>query len=161
QEVQAKFEQVRAALPDQMKADRAKKFTIYVMPDAFDIHRDIPAIETGTVPDIIDVWIGQISLWIQEDVVNAINETNSDAKGKLIVGIERAPVKRRRAITIPKEYVTSGGRVPMAQFKQQPGVAGGVAGVGGTESPDATGGQPAAQPADAKTRVYSLSATGR
>ena len=79
------------------------------LPDfSLDYHPGIPGLDVNTLPELMDVWAAQIGLWIQEDVVNAIVQTND---GKRTV--HDAIIKRLVRIEIPKEYVTRTGLVPM------------------------------------------------
>ena len=101
---------------------------------SFDVHH--PGIPTPsqyglTEPNIVDVWSAQLGLWVQEEVIDAIAKTNANAQG-----VPNATIKRLIEIKVPKEYVTSKGRLALSdptsgiairqdpnQFMMNPGMA--------------------------------------
>ena len=40
---------------------------------AWDMHPGIPALNAQALPNEIDIWQAQVSLWIQEDIVKAVD----------------------------------------------------------------------------------------
>src|SRR5437868_9467633 len=82
---------------------------IYVEPAAWDINPIISA-AGATAPDPVNIFLAQISYWVQEDVVKALNETNSTpdpATGKPPANVMEAPVKRLERILIQPQFVTT------------------------------------------------------
>jgi hypothetical protein len=121
---------------------------------SFDYHAGIPPLESGDLPDPVNIWMAQLSLWIQEDIVNAIDETNrpKDANGRQAAApnVENAIVKRLVRIAIPKDYVTRTGTLQIAQaLQQQAQATPGVPTDATTEDPNAA------------TKSYNTTPTGR
>ena len=120
---------------------------------SFDYHPGIPPLATNQLPDILDIWAAQIGLWIQEDVVKAIVQSNVGKRS-----VRDAVIKRLVRIDIPKEYITRKGRVPMT-------------GTGVTSMAAGRGRQPVAAATDvpvvtantaaALARDYTFTPTGR
>jgi hypothetical protein len=92
-EVQAEYNLASSRLPDSMKTDIATKKKIYVDLAAFAINDSVIGVREPTPTDI---WFSQLTLWIQQDVANAIAQTNANAKNIL-----DAPVKHLMKLTIP------------------------------------------------------------
>lgn len=132
-EVNEAFERDRVKLPQQMKKEKAGRATMYIAgimePDAADDVRGaestpaldyhspgIPPPASRDFPLLVDVWIAQLSLWIQDDIVRAIIDTNTvkgpdgrpatGANGQPVMPtVERAAIKQLVRIVIPKEYI--------------------------------------------------------
>ncbi|MCC6424172.1 MAG: hypothetical protein IT447_11890 [Phycisphaerales bacterium] len=133
QQVKAQYEDEMKRLPDALKTQIAQNSMVYVDPAAFDINTTITNAAAGSLPPESPVifW-AQIGMWIQQDVANAISETNKSA-----ANVIAAPVKRLRRMEMPKGFVTN--------FKQ-----------GDNNQPMAGGSLNGPLP-----RVKSVSATGR
>ena len=123
---------------------------------SFDYHPGIPPLEDNNLPDPVNIWIAQLSLWIQEDIVNAIHDTNvpKGPDGRPLApppNVENAIVKRLVRITIPKDYITRTGNLSIAQALQQqtPAGPGGAAADGTAEDPNAS------------TKSFNTTPTGR
>lgn len=127
-EVRADFEnKVVPFLPDQMRLDWAERHSVYYIgnppnapvPDrSFDYHfPGIPPLTSREMPDVVDIWIAQLSLWIQEDVVEAIvlaNNAPGLPRSKYgNVSVSNAVVKRLIKIEIPREYVHNKGKMSL------------------------------------------------
>jgi len=138
-EVQQQFEEkVLPVLADDVKARRARQFSVYLSggPEApagtaavagrgaapgsvgtgLMYHPGVPPETSPQLPDTVDIWIAQLGLWIQQDVVSAIVQTNRkygrhEADGTLPV--TGAVVKRLVRIDIPPEYITTKGKLPI------------------------------------------------
>lgn len=85
-------------------------------------------------PNLAEVWEGQMSLWIQQDIVEAIGKTNNVSNNEANVTV--APIKRLFKIEVGNRYVglslqpvTIGGSAAAAAAA---GGGGGAAAAGGT-----------------------------
>jgi hypothetical protein len=145
-EVTAKYNAAALKLPDQMRYEVATKHKMYVANDAFAIN---PAMISTGEPNTTDIWYSQMTLWIQQDVANALKEANANA-----TNILDAPVKHLLKLTIPA--AATGGGTPFG-----PGIyTDAVAAAGGAAVPVAP------TPVDgsdivALTPVPTVSPTGR
>lgn len=152
QDINTKMEEERAALPLQMKIDRSMRFSMYYSNDrSFDYHPGIPKVDDPQYPDIIDVWIAQLSLWIQQDIVNAIVETNNAGDPSKPHNVDNSIVKRLWGIDIRKEYFTKTGITSISNAIQI------------QADPKNTAAQlpPIEDPTAPITKQYGLSITGR
>ena len=124
-EVDAAYESERQQLPERMKTEKATKATMYIAgvlelegnenlrggqasTPAMDYHPGIPSPNTNVFPHIVDVWVAQLSLWIQDDIVRAIRETNTvmgPNQKPTMPTVANASVKQLVRIVIPKEYI--------------------------------------------------------
>lgn len=95
-----KIAKLQVELPEQMRKQAAQQSKVYVSPDTFDINQKIAA-ATGQRPAVNDIWWAQVGLWVQDDVVNAINEANARA-----ANLQEAPVKHLVKITVPPQFQT-------------------------------------------------------
>jgi hypothetical protein len=101
QEVQAEFNSAKAGLPIQMRDQRAGKFKLYLLPGALSIH---PALIRTETPSPQDVWFAQLSLWVEQDVADAIAHSNLDSDS-----VVHSAVKQLVKLDIaqdPSVYVT-------------------------------------------------------
>ncbi len=69
---------------------RAKTINCYVDADAFDRHAKIVRQVAFTVPDPADMWMAQVSLWIQQDVVDALARVNEAAAEEIKASNKKA-----------------------------------------------------------------------
>lgn len=166
QEVQAAFDLRKLVLPDEMKRERAKNYTVLISDNkTMDTCQGIiPPNEVNDPPtDPRAIWAAQLSLWIQEDVVQAIAITNAARDSRATV--EKAVVKRVVAWIIHKVYITPKGEVLIMEGAgQADGGAYGAARQRFGRPPGMLGadGEPAAEAeATPGTKVYTLSPTGR
>jgi hypothetical protein len=113
-----------ARLPEDMKHEAATKHKMYMAPTALSIQPELvdqPGM--NTVPDIEKIWLAQVGLWIQQDVVDAIAKLNSASNA-----VADSPVKQLLQIYVAPDketvYVlpTSGG-APAAPAMGGPGAA--------------------------------------
>lgn len=154
----------RARMRDKLALERAGKIAMYITPDlagggsgnviagatsSFDRHAGIPAPQDPRQPELQDVWAAQISLWIQQDVVNAIVDSNKESKA-----VETSVVKRLVAIEIPKEYITKSGPVTITDIRSEGPVRAMARPLVFGRGPAAAA---AAQPTDANTPAVPLS----
>ncbi|MCC7349160.1 MAG: hypothetical protein IT446_01200 [Phycisphaerales bacterium] len=102
QQVKAQYEDEMKRLPDELKAQVAQNSLVYVDPAAFDVNTTITNAAAGSLPPESPVifW-AQIGMWIQQDVANAIVETNKSSPNVIA-----APVKRLRRMEMPKGFIT-------------------------------------------------------
>lgn len=92
-QVNEDFTKDAAQLPQRMEYDRAKKFKIYMDNTALDLNQNVIGV---AAPNPVDIWYAQQTLWVQEDVANAIASANADSPS-----IIQAPVKQLLKLTIP------------------------------------------------------------
>jgi hypothetical protein len=102
EDVTAKYNAAALKLPDQMKYEVATKHKMYVANDAFAVN---PVMTGNGLPATVDIWYSQMTLWIQQDVANALKEANANA-----TNILDAPVKHLWKLTIPS--AGTGGGTP-------------------------------------------------
>jgi hypothetical protein len=91
---------------------KAKSIRCYYDPTTF--HRSPIALEGASAPTADEMWKAQVSLWIQQDIVSAIDKLNSAAAEQVQEGdacVEHVPVKHLMAIRV-EGYVTSVGLLP-------------------------------------------------
>ena len=127
-----------AALPEKLRLDAAEKHKIYTTPNAFELNTNIP--DAGQ-PEPFHIWFAQVGLWVQEDIVDALNAANAGATSVL-----DAPVKRLVKIDLIDQ--------PGASLFVAPAQAGGAP---GEFQPNGV----AAPAAAAATKDFSMSPTGR
>jgi hypothetical protein len=107
-------------LPEEMKMQVATTRKVYISADTFDTDVKIAG---GNQPDPADIFIAQTMLWIQQDVVAAVNDINSKAKNIL-----DAPVKHLLKVSIiPTPILPAAGAStsgdPDAPLVKAPGVS--------------------------------------
>lgn len=151
QEAQATFdEKVAPLVPDQLRVERAKAGLIYATERSFDQYQPIvTANQQGRGASQEDIWAAQVGLWIQEDLVNAIAETNTGA-----TGVETAIVKRLVSVAVDRDYLTGHGKVSMG------GGLAGLAPARGAAQMDPNAPQ-VEDPSMTAVRVFRYSPTGR
>lgn len=121
---------------------------------SFDYHPGIPLLNTSQLPDVADIWAAQLGLWIQEDVVKAIVQSNAGKRS-----VKDAVVKRLVRIDIPKEYITRKGKIAMVGTGG--GMASIMAGRGRQPVVEETPAVETASTATALVREYANTPTGR
>jgi len=138
-----------ARLPEEMKREAATKHKMYMPPSALSIQPELidqPGV--NTVPDIEKIWIAQVGLWIQQDVVDAIANLNRASKK-----VADSPVKQLLQIYVSPDkeqlYVLPQG--------------GGATAAAGPATPGAVPASAVAANTDSEPfpRDYSVSPTGR
>lgn len=108
---------------------KARSVRVYATPGVF--HAS-PLIHMSGAPSPRDIWYAQVSLWIQEDIVDAIRKLNDDAAQDLAeedVNVVHLPVKRIVDITVDG-YVLGPGTIvpfPRTSVEQRSGQAGSAA----------------------------------
>lgn len=96
--VQAEYQARVAKLPEEMRAEMAKKFKMYVDPNqVLRIPARIPA--EPKVPSPADVWWAQVEYWVSRDVVAAIKETNAKSSN-----VTESAIKNLIALNIPSSF---------------------------------------------------------
>jgi hypothetical protein len=116
--LQFQIQNMRAALPQEMREDVAKKSRMYMNPDAVDVY---PGIMIGgnaaanALPTAAQIYFAQVGLWVQQDVFSALAEANKDSKS-----VEQSPVKHLLKIEVLEEFghPTAGGGGAAAGFGQ-------------------------------------------
>jgi hypothetical protein len=145
QEIDANVASVLNGFADQLRADVAKNSMVYVNPDAITIAPNVGVV--GTPPDPTVIWWAQVGLWVQDDLLKAVQEINTEARsdGSKPTNVTEAPIKRILKITVPPAFV---GVTPM-----QPGQ-------NAQPDPNAPS-APVADPNAAVTKNTAASPTGR
>ncbi len=88
---------------------KARSIRIYASPES-SFHVS-PIVQSHEPPSPADMWYAQVSLWVQQDLVEAIARVNEEAvqqAGGKEVGVTGMPVKRIESIQV-LGYVTSNG----------------------------------------------------
>lgn len=122
QEVDAVYAAHVARLPEEMRKARAKQATVFLN-DSKTMNccqGIIPPPESAEYPaDANAVWAAQLTLWLQEDIVQAIADTNQLVPNATV---ETAIVKRLVTWEFPKSYITKKGEVALVEGQAgQPG----------------------------------------
>jgi hypothetical protein len=92
---------VQAAL--RAAAKNAAKIKIYCDSiRSLDVIPEVYTLQSGNPPGVENMWWAQLSYWIQQDIVGAIDKTNSQAKD-----VTESPIKRILGIKIMHGYLVS------------------------------------------------------
>ena len=109
---QKRLAELRSKAAMDVLADHARRISIYAHTDERldDFPFDIGAwAREGTRPQMRDIWEGQMSLWIQEDIVRAIALANKPSRepGSLHTDdtVVSAPIKQLIKIRVFEDYV--------------------------------------------------------
>ncbi len=84
---------------------KARNIRCYIDRNTFQMH---PLVNMTGQPKPEDMWMAQVSLWIQQDVVNAVASLNREAAKNVQDGeayVEHSPVKRLASVRV-RGYVT-------------------------------------------------------
>jgi hypothetical protein len=103
EDVDAQFVNEMSELQDRERRRRAVENLIYLSPEGLPYSQDI-SLERAARPD--QMWFAQNVLWIEEDIVAAIQNANAEA-----TNILDAPIKHLVALDVefgPKQYVRAG-----------------------------------------------------
>jgi hypothetical protein len=148
--LQSEIEQMRQNLPDDMRHSAAAEHKMYLAAEgALSIDPDLSSggVAQAVTPE--KVWLAQLGLWVQEDVVDAIAELNKDSKE-----VANSTVKQLIRLEVS----------PDRDIYVLPGAAGGPGATPGVPTPL---GQPAPSPVatnsvtDALPKDFTVSPTGR
>ena len=152
--LQNQINQMLARLPEEMRQEAATKHKMYVAPTAMSLHPDLAGGKgVNVAPSAQSIWLAQVGLWLQQDLVAAIQELNRNSKL-----VETSPVKEIVGINIS----------PALDLYVVPGMTAGATPQGATAIP--TGGGvngatassiPTNGDADPIPKDYSVSPTGR
>jgi hypothetical protein len=77
-----------AQLSEEMRLEAANKHKLYMAPGALVIQPELSG-QTGIPPDMEKIWLAQMGLWVQQDVVSAIIKLDGSSKN-----VEESPVKQ-------------------------------------------------------------------
>jgi len=92
--------EVQTTLPDQLRLQKAESYQMYMEPDALVPN---PGITPMSQPTADQIFSAQMTLWVTEDVVNAIAKLNAGSKN-----VESSPVKHLVKLEVPPTLVTAG-----------------------------------------------------
>ncbi|HEX8342440.1 MAG TPA: hypothetical protein VF624_16170 [Tepidisphaeraceae bacterium] len=100
EEVATKVKEATDRVAQNMRTQLARKYVVYVDPQMS--LQPWPNIAGNSAPKVNDIFLAQVSLWVQEEVCRAIAETNRGAKQ----GVVDAPIKRLVKLTLPTQRYT-------------------------------------------------------
>ena len=91
---------LQAKLPEKMKLEAATKHSMYMAPEtALSVYPAFVAGQGVTLnPQPQDVWLAQIGLWVQQDVIKSVAELNKDS-----TNVNSSPVKQIVRIVVPPD----------------------------------------------------------
>lgn len=104
---------MRITMPEKMRLDAANQHKMYMAPTALSVHPALAQAQNAAatvVPDAESIWLAQMGLWIQQDVVNAIARLNAAS-----TRVETSPVKQLVQIYLAPDrsmYVLPGAAAP-------------------------------------------------
>lgn len=159
QEIQAAFQAEAVKIPARMTLETAQKIKMYVDPNALTWH---PAIQQGgPAPTAEQIWYAQLGLWIQENVAEAIAETNANAKD-----VRDAVVKHLVRIEFPENpYVMptadAAASSGSSEYYDEYGEIGGMGGMGGGAAAGAQVPTVMPDPTQPLPKQFDKSITGR
>jgi hypothetical protein len=141
-----------ASLPEKMRQDAATQHKMYMAPTALSIHPALaPAPGTANIaPDAESIWLAQMGLWIQQDVVGAIAKLNAAS-----TNVASSPVKQLVQLYVPSDrslYVMPGAAGQGGNAAATPAPAAGTAGASAAPTNSDT---------DPFPKDYTVSVTGR
>lgn len=99
--LQQSIDEMLSKLPEQMRHEAATQHKMYMAPSALSIQPALAPPAPGSQeipPDAEAIWLGQMGLWIQQDVVNAIVTLNAAS-----TSVESSPVKQLVQIYVPPD----------------------------------------------------------
>ncbi len=115
-------ERVQENASARASVERARSIRCYANSESFDPQ---PAVTESSMPNITDLWVAQMSLWIQEDMINAIARLNEQKAQQLQQAgqdpwVGNMPIKHLRSIVINgyaqgSEGSPAGGRGSMGE----------------------------------------------
>ncbi len=99
-QVDAKIADQAKKLPEQMRQKVADTSKVYIQPNTFDPYTAI--LQAQGAPGPLDIYLAQLQLWLQQDIVAAVNDANKDAKS-----IPDAVVKQLTKVTVYPYFIKS------------------------------------------------------
>jgi len=112
QAVDAEVAELASSLPKKLLEEVSKNSRVYINPDTFELYQKISS-AVGS-PDPVDIYFAQLSYWIQQDVVNAINDANGQSKSiaespvKFLVAVRLQPVQGGPAFVTATDLQATG-----------------------------------------------------
>lgn len=107
--LQQNINMMLASLPEKLRQDAATQHKMYMAPTALSMHPALAPPAQGAaiiVPDAEAIWLAQMGLWIQQDVVGAIAKLNAAS-----TNVASSPVKQLVQLYVPTDrnlYVLPG-----------------------------------------------------
>ena len=98
---------------------KAKSILCYYDADTFHVS---PIVTSPTAPQPEEMWLAQVSLWVQNDIVDAIAKLNDAAAGRVKEGdpsVQDVPVKRLVRVRVAS-YETPQGRLQIPSISDVP-----------------------------------------
>jgi hypothetical protein len=96
-DIEAQFAKDTATFVKDFHQARASQFRIYCEPDAL---TRAPHLTPTDTPSATDIWFAQMTLWVEQDVCEAIRVMNKNVKLEPGQGIQMSPVKNLIEVTI-------------------------------------------------------------
>ncbi|HYO08842.1 MAG TPA: hypothetical protein VER17_07695 [Tepidisphaeraceae bacterium] len=104
-QVDAEIAETARKLPLELREQAANNSKVYINRETFLPYA--PILAAAGAPDPVDIYLAQISLWIQQDVVAAVKEANASARN-----IKDAPVKHLINVFTPPNFIFPAAGVP-------------------------------------------------
>lgn len=119
-QIDRRMQELQSSLPVTLPEKLAREHSVYIEPardmqnnprgysDSF--HKEQKILEGTGAPDVNEIWLAQVRLWVQEDVARAIAATNGSS-----TSVIDSAVKRLKLISFPQElsmFVFPGGQRP-------------------------------------------------
>jgi hypothetical protein len=107
--LQQNINMMLASLPEKLRQEAATQHKMYMAPTALSMHPALAPPAQGAaiiVPDAEAIWLAQMGLWIQQDVVGAIAKLNAAS-----TNVASSPVKQLVQLYVPTDrnlYVLPG-----------------------------------------------------
>lgn len=154
-QVTSEYIEEGAKLPQVLREKAATESKVYIMPGALQVNPNIQGV--GMPPREEEIWVAQLSLWIQTDVARAI--ANANAKSER--GILDAPVKQLLSLVVGAGNAGGTGGPVMARPAMGPGGYPGAPRMPGGDDGSGAGATKVSDPAETLTFDYVTSPTGR
>lgn len=93
------------------RVTKARSIRLYISPDTL---HELPFVTEIRAPTSVEMWMAQVSFWVQQDVVNAIEKLHREFANRVRDGevcVEHMPIKHLVRIDV-RGYQTSKGLVP-------------------------------------------------
>lgn len=109
------------------RVEKAHQIRCYISPETFQVS---PIVATEMPPSAEELWYAQMGMWVQNDIINAINELNDAAAKAAGIGddglppaVEQMPIKRIVRLRV-SGYQTDRGLIPFQSYVMSTGSGG-------------------------------------
>lgn len=97
-EIVADYKKALAGFDEKFKRDRATNYKVYLEPGALAIKPSLYLATARAAPSVEDMWYGQMSYWIQQDVCRAVARMNERS-----ASIPTSPVKHLVKVDVKQD----------------------------------------------------------